>query len=392
LLVVGSGILLAFITAAFVRLRNRPYLLVGWLWYVVTLIPVIGLVQVGWQAMADRYTYIPLIGIFVMIAWGAADAVRSMGVRRKGRRKDCRLQIADCRSAGKASSIEYRVSSIAMCLVAAVVTVACAVCSAKQVTYWKDSRTLFEHALSITRDNAVAENNLGMALSVEGATDEAVAHHRKAIELEPEWADGHYDFGHTLLAAGRSKEAIQEFTKALRIYPRDAEALNNLGAALMGEGKVADAVERFSEAVRIKPDYVGAHMNLGIALCQQGRWDRAIVCFRTAVQLDPSMPDTHHNFAIALAQVGDRAEAIAQCREALRLQPDWPDAQNNLAWMLATQKHPSPEDAAEAVRLAETACRATGFKDRTFLDTLAAARRAAETRNSKLEIRNPGSE
>lgn len=349
LCVAGAWMLLAGITFVAVRLRNKPYVLFGWLWYLITLVPVIGLVQVGWQAMADRYTYMPLVGLFIAITWGISESLGDWASR-----------------SGRSRSIPLSAVSLA-------VVVALGVAAWRQAGYWKNSITLFTHALQVTGNNVVAENNLAMALQSEGKTGEAIAHYRTAIRMKPGWEDAHYNLARTFLASGHKDEAIAEFRKALRIYPGDAEALNNLGAALMLKGRVAEAVSLFSEATRLQPDHVRAYMNLGAALSVQGKLPEAAANYRAAVSLDPTIPDAHQNLAITLVRIGDREGAIAEFRAALRLKPNWPDAQNDLAWMLATKPSADQSDYAEAVGLAESACGATHHRELRYLDTLITA-------------------
>ena len=361
LYVIGASVLLVGITLAAWRLRNRPYLLVGWLWYVVTLFPVIGLMQVGWQGMADRYTYVPLVGLFIAV-------LGSMGVWENG-------------------SVSVRNShtlllthphAVLLTVVSLAAVVAFGVVSWGQCAYWKDSITLFTHALRVTRSSPVAEDNLAVALSNLGKLDEAIIHHRRALGIEPEWADAHFNLGSTYLKAGRSDKAIPEFRAALRVNPRHAQALNNLGAALLVTGHPDEAAACMSEAVRVQPDYYRAYMNLATAFSDLGRWDDALAALRKAVSLDPSSPDARQNLGITLAQTGQPVEAIAEFREALRLQPDWPEAQNNLAYMLASLPDADRSDRAEAVALAEAACRSTKHRNLQFLDTLVRAYAADE--------------
>ena len=381
--VIGAWLALAVVTFAVLRLRNRPYLFVGWLWFLGTLVPVIGLMQVGWQSMADRYTYMPLVGLFMMIAWatGPPSPVVGRGRRFAGRTASPTGVCNTLKGAGGESSSGHtkptthgRVySSTALIAVAIVLLVALGITACHQVSYWRDSTTLFTRALDVTRNNPVAENNLAMALAVQGKTDAAIVHHHRALEIEPEWADAHYNLGSTLFLAGRTDEAIREFRAALRIYPGYARALNNLGAALMDQGKALEAEGCFMKALEINPDYPRAYMNLGTALSEQGRMKEAMAAYRMAVQLDPTMPDAHHNLAITLLQTGRRTSAIAECREALRLKPDWSDAENNLAYMLSTKPGATTNEIDEAVRRAESACRSTNYRNPNYLDTLTTA-------------------
>lgn len=340
--VIGSGALLIAITALAIRsARNRPHLLVGWLWYLIALLPVIGLVQVGMQAMADRYTYIPLVGIFIAVTW---EAVRSVG----------------------------RVGLVGP-LLCAMVVIGCMALTWRQVGYWHDSETLFRHALAVTKNNAVAENNLGIALVDQERFDEAIEHHRCAVEFKPGWADAHYSLGVALLRDGQPYEAVPEFEKALALDGNHAQAHSNVGAALIQLGDVPDAVTHLTQALALEPDYAQAHNNLGMAYSLQGRLDDSLKHFRKAVEIDPGLADAYYNLAIGLGEMNRFRKAIAECRKALALQPMWIEAKNNLAWYLANSPDRSPRDAEEAVRIAEEVCRATKYSIPEFLDTLAGA-------------------
>ncbi len=362
--VIGAWLVLACVTYGVLRLRSRPYLLVGWLWFLGMLVPVIGLVQVGWQAMADRYTYLPLIGLFMMIAWGIPDVQRM-------------VKWSDGQMVESSPPINHQPSTInhfpTLAVVAVAVVAILGTSAFHQAGYWKDSTTLFTHALEATRDNPVAENNLAMALAAQHKTDEAIVHHRRAIQIEPDWADAHYNLACTLLFAGRAKEAIPEFREALSSYPSYAQALNNLGAAYTGLGRSSDAVACFMQALEIKPDYPSVYLNLGNVLSDQGKMNEAMAAYRMASELDPTMPDAHHNLAIILLQMSRRDLAIKECRRALQLRPDWPDAQNNLAYMLSTKPGASYQETSEAVRFAESACRSMGYRNLNHLDTLITA-------------------
>jgi Tfp pilus assembly protein PilF len=237
--VAGSGLVLVWITLLAIRARRRPYLAVGWLWYVLTLVPVIGLVQVGGQAMADRYTYIPLIGLFIIIAWGVPELLALWTT-------EARRRTLLAASAG-------------------IVIAALAVCTYLQVGYWRDSVTLFDHAVKVTRRNAVAHNNLGVALVERGELGKAVAHYREALRIKPRYVEAHCNLAIAAIKQGRLDEAIAHCWEALRIRPGDADAHNNLGVALAKQGKLHEALAHFSEALRLDPDKKSARANLARA-------------------------------------------------------------------------------------------------------------------------------
>jgi tetratricopeptide (TPR) repeat protein len=258
--------LVALTAAAILAVRRAPYVTVGWLWYVGTLVPVIGIVQIGGHAMADRFTYAPLIGIFILIAWaGAAIAARA------------------------------RLPGAAVCT-AALVVVAFSVAARAQVLHWKNGVTLWQHTTEVSPDNARAHANLGVALAREGQRGAAIA----------------------------------EYQEALRLDPRSAETHNNLALAFVDEHKPEIALEHYTEAVRLKPDYPNAHTNLANLLDDRGRTAEAIAHYREAIRLDPYHVLARMNFAIALAKNGQFGEAIAQLEAVLLLEPGNQDARRML--------------------------------------------------------------
>ena len=253
-LAVGGAVLtLAIVTAVCVARRLRaPYLLVGWLWYLVTLVPVIGLVQVGSQAMADRYTYVPLIGPFVMLAFGLPQRPR-------------------------------RIVSAA----AVVAVVAFALVAFRQAGYWRDSVTLFTRAIAVTKDNAVAESSLAHALFDRGEIELAVVHCAEAVRIAPEMADPQANLVRGLLALGRTEEAVSRTREALRLRPNDSKTHVNAGLIARMAGRDAAAIASFREAIRLDSNDQEAHLNLGAVLASRGLRDEAIAEFETAIRLRP---------------------------------------------------------------------------------------------------------
>jgi tetratricopeptide (TPR) repeat protein len=334
-----AGLAILGISALTVReLKTRPYLAVGWFWYLGTLVPVIGLIQVGSQARADRYTYLPMVGLSIMLAWGLLEVPKS------------KVAIS---------------GAVAVCL-------ACAVVCEAQVQYWRNSETLFRHALDVTSGNYLAHHNLGVALAGEqrfpeaieqyqaalqiapgspnvetdygsalaksGRIPEAIAHYRAALEVLPDSPIVHNDLANALAAnPGSVPEAVAEYQTALRLKPDYEEARNNLakvqsnaaemqynlGVDLAKSGKPEAAIAHFEEALRLKPDYVDAHNNLGVVLAGAGRVQEAISHFETALRIDPASFDAHVNLGIALSGLpGRRPEAIWHFEAALRVKPD----------------------------------------------------------------------
>ena len=341
--VILSVIILVAITVLVVRHRARfPYLVVGWFWYAVTLVPVIGLVQVGKQGMADRYTYIPLTGIFIIAVWGLADLIK------------------------KRRSIKTTIISAAICM-----CIAFSAAAFKQVSYWRDSETLFRHALSVTSVNNVAHMNLGDVLLEKGELNEALGHYREVLSIAPENPEVFYNIGIVsalmgkaddaeksyteairfdpdltraynnlgvlLSETGRYSEAAERFKAALEQDPGNVETLVNLGVALKGLGRIEEAVERYEEALRKNPDYTKAYNNLGVALVGLGRFDDAIRSYSRAIELDPAYADACYNLANAFARRGNYDEAVTYYERALGEKYDLFGAHNNLAQILAFQ-------------------------------------------------------
>ena len=298
----GAGLLLLVISITVIRLGRRyPYLPVGWLWYIGTLVPVIGLVQVGAQAMADRYTYVPLIGLFLMIAWGVADLLGS-----------------------------WRYGKPALAVAAPLLLSALMVCATFQVSYWKNSLTLFEHTLRVTSHNSQVHNNLGNVLTQKGKLQEAISHYTKALEISPNYAEAHINLGVALTRQGRLKEAIKHYSAALQLKSNSAELHNNLGVALFELGDIPGAIKNYLAAVQLKPDYAEAHNNLGNGLVKLGKLSEAEIHYGKALKLRADYPEAHNNLGVALARQGRLREAIAHFREAVRLAPNFAQARTNL--------------------------------------------------------------
>ncbi len=237
--------MLALMIATYLTIRTAlrfPYLIVGWLWYLGTLVPVIGLVQVGLQSMADRYTYVPLIGVFIMIAWGVPELLNRWRYRR-----------------------------IALASAALGILLACVIMTYAQTGYWRNNIVLYERAIKVTSENAWAQNNLGYALALQGKRDEAIARFQKAISINNP-ADAHYNLGTVLASEGKLDDAINQFRESIRISPGYAKAHNNLGSALLYQGRLDEAIASYREALRLNPDYAMAQENLKNAQAVQKKF------------------------------------------------------------------------------------------------------------------------
>ncbi len=321
----AAGLALAVLTLLALRqARRHPYLLVGWLWYLGTLLPVIGLVQVGVQTMADRYTYVPCIGLFIIVAYGMAD----LGAR-------------------------WRVPRLLLPVGAGVVLAALMICTWVQVSYWRDSISLYGHTLKVTRSNPLIQSNMGVVLAAQGKMDQAMAHYAEALRLKPDLAKTHNNLGLALAAQGKMDQARAQYAEALRLKPDYAEAHNNLGLALAAQGEMDQAVAHYAEALRLNPDLAETHNNLGVALAAQGKMDQAVAQYAEALRLKPDLAGAHNNLGLALAAQGQMDQAMAHYAEALRLKPDYAEAHNNLGLALAAQGQMDQAVAhyAEALRL-----------------------------------------
>jgi tetratricopeptide (TPR) repeat protein len=262
----------AAVVAISVFVWSRPYLAVGWFWYLGTLVPVIGLVQVGMQARADRYTYVPMVGISIMLAWGMAELMAKWPPAR----------------------FTLQAVSVLVCLGWLAVTWT-------QVPYWQNSVALFQHAIAVTGSNFIAETNLGVVLAEQGHVDEAVRHLYRSVEENPDHADGRNNLGVVLGQLGRTADAAEQFAQAIRIQPKDAQAHFNFGNTLLSQGKLAEAEREFRVALSLLPDFAMANFGLGSALINEGKNDEAIAQFTEALRLDPSLAPAREGLSKALS-------------------------------------------------------------------------------------------
>ena len=300
--VLVAGLFLGALTILCWLVRRRhPFLLVGWFWFVGSLVPVIGLVQVGRQAMADRYTYLPSIGLLLLVVWGAHELSRNW------RRQALGLGLA----------------GVAAVILLATVT-------RQQLTYWQNSETLFRHALKVTSDNDVARVNLGVALLEEKQTNAAMCQFQTALALKPACFEAYENLGNIAVQEGGTEAAISNYQAAVRFKPGYVEAHNNLGNLFALQGRTNAAIGEFQEAIRLNPDYAEAHYNLASLLGRNGQVDAAISQYQTVLRITPEDAETHFKLGNLLAKQGRADEAIAQFQEALRFRPDYPEAHYNL--------------------------------------------------------------
>jgi tetratricopeptide (TPR) repeat protein len=405
-------ILSAVSVGALVWRRTHPYFWVGWLWYLVMLTPVIGLVQVGSQAHADRYTYLPQIGLYMALSWAAGTLFANWRLPRQV------------------------IGSMMAAIIAAL-----GVVGFIQTSYWRNSETLWTHALAVTPDNVPAHNNLGVILFEQGRVDEAIDHYRKALAIQPDWDKALENLGSALLQKGQVNAAITEYQKALSIAPQSAKVRNYLGNAFLQAGRVDEAMEnyrqaiqagptqpdgyynlgraleqsgnlqdavryyheavqraplnaeflnhlgilyfrsgnpeaaiqQFQAAIRAAPSDAKSYSNLGNALLDTGRLDEAIQQYRKAIEIEPGFAQAHYNLGNALIRETRAGEAVNQYQKAIALQPQYVSALNNLAWVLATWPEASVRNGPQAVNLATQANQLSQGINPLVLRTLAAA-------------------
>jgi len=281
----GAFLLLTGVSILVVRsLQKRPYLGVGWFWYLGTLLPVIGLVQQGlWPAVADRFAYVPLIGLFVGIAWGIPDL---------------------------AAGWRYKVKGLGV--ITAVVLIILMTTSWLQAQYWKNSVELFKHTVEVTDNNYLMHNNLGFALTARGRPDEAIEHYKEALRLNPNFEQANINIGLALLSQGKVDECIGYYEEVLRVNPGYARVHNNLGAVLWRLGKIEAATVHFQKAVLLKPDYAEAHNSLGAALVLKGKKEKAIAHLQEALRLKPDYALAQKNLGMAMAAPKNTGDGVTE--------------------------------------------------------------------------------
>ena len=307
-----AGVTLCAVTVLVVlAFPQRPYLAVGWFWYVVTLVPVIGLIQTGSQSRADRYTYIPMIGLSLAVVWEIAERLQPWP--------------------------RFRV------VLAAAVTAACMTLTWFQVQYWRDDISLYQHAVAVVPDNYVAYFNLASALDAQGKTDEAISQLREAVRVRPNYVPARAELGQLLARQEHPDEALSELQTAVRLRPDDSVAHFRLGSVLGTLGRTGDAAAEFSQAVRLQPENADAHYNLGIALAQEDRVQEAAREFDATVRLRPDDVNARFNLGISLARLGKLDDAIVQFSEAVRLKPDFADAHRALEQAIRLRQSPAKQ-------------------------------------------------
>jgi tetratricopeptide (TPR) repeat protein len=330
--------------------KERPYILTGWFWYVGMLVPVIGLVQVGEQARADRYTYLPQIGLYVLIVWGITDLMAPIMTRNSRSRPVATVLWPVTRgSRGVRTNGRQGHSYKPFCAgVAAAIITALSWRAFVQTSYWKNAETLWNHTLAVTTDNDTAHNNLGHFFLQRGKLDSAISHFETALKIRSRNAAAHYNLGGALIE-------------------------NNLGTAFAQKGLLDEAIGHYERAVKLRPDYGDPYFNLGSILFRQGRIGDAIAQWQKALASQPNDAGFHAALGGAFLKIGLQKDAIAEYERAARISPQDALVQNNLAWLLATSSDASIRDGYRAMEVAEQAVQLSRGKDPSYLRTLAAA-------------------
>jgi protein O-mannosyl-transferase len=430
-----AGLMLGLVTIISIRYaRKFPFLLTGWFWFLGMLVPVIGLVQVGEQAWADRYTYLPCIGLFIAIVWGVADVFQPRGHGAVGTPRPTTDAKVAGKKVGRGVPTAPRILAIGL-------GIAMIVATSLQLRYWKNTRTLFEHAAAVSHKNHMAVTLLGSLLAKEGKFDEAIDRYKTALSWKPRYPEAHFFLGNALDQQGKLEEAIAEYQKALgyqpileqthiflgaalakqqklqeakshylaalKVNPESAVAHSNLAKLLQADGKLDEAMQHYSAALKFDPGLAQAHNNLGVLLLARNRTTEGIRELREALRLNPGDLETEYNLAlalnqqqqwnesakllakvlekrgndanahcqlaVALTQLQRTREAMSHYASALLVQPDFPDALDGLSWILATAQNPAVRNGTEAVRMSERACELTNRLEAQKLKTLAAA-------------------
>jgi len=298
----AAALLLIGITvAAFLYIRRFPWFFVGWSLYLGTLVPVSGIVQAGMQPMADRYTYFPHVGLFVVIVWGGATLAQTFHIRKTW-------------LAGAAG--------IALSLLAVTTWI--------QITYWKDSATLFEHTLRVTSENAFVHRILADVLKKKGKTEEAIRHYRESLRIAPRDSETWNNLGVTIRRQGKDQEALSCFMEAVRLNPENYKAQNNVGSILASRGKIDEAIAYFQKAVRIEPGYAEPYIGWADALVSLGRVNDAMPLYEKALAINPRAADVLYNMGTIVAAQGRIDDALIYFQKAVAAKPDYAKAHNNL--------------------------------------------------------------
>jgi len=311
-----------FITAY----KKHPYLMIGWFWFLGTLVPVIGLIQAGlWPALADRWAYLPMIGLFIIVVWGLSDLFRKFRIKKSG---------------------------LIFCMMTIVGTLI--VISWNQVGYWKTSVTLFKHAVAVTDNNYIAHNNLGQGLLIQGETTKAIDHFKKSVEISPGFEMAHFNLGLALTGQGRLEEAVDAFSNAAQIKPNFAIAYNALGKTFYRLDKPDEAVPKYLQAVQIDPEYAEAYNNLANALVRLDKHDEAVANYLIAIKIDPYYEEAYNDLGNYFYRMDKPDKAIPNFMQAIKINPKFAEAYNGAG--------------AALIRMGETQKAAAFFREAVKID------------------------
>jgi tetratricopeptide (TPR) repeat protein len=347
--VVVCFLLFFLITAISIFISHRrKYVAMGWLWYVVTLVPMIGLIQAGLQAMANRYMYVSMIGLLIILVWTIKDFI--------------------------ANRPYWKVITAVLVIAALLASL---ILTRMQVRHWQNSLTLFDYALMVTKNNEVAENSYGIALFREGRFSEAETHFSNAVRISPGFSDARDNLARTFLKEGKLDETVACFNELLRYTKDSAGVYYYLGVALNEQKKYTEAIKRLSDALKLDPNYPGACRMMGSLLLETGKFNEAIPYLNEALRTDAKQAEIYKSLGLVYNQLGKYEQAIQVWRKATELEPNDAGFLNNLAWLLATTKDTSTQDVNKAIELAKRACELTGYKEPAMPDTLSASYAAA---------------
>jgi protein O-mannosyl-transferase len=333
------GIILAITVFAIYCMRSRPYFIVGWLWFLGMLVPMLGIIQAGEQSMADRYSYLPDIGLLIAVVFLAADLLPQK---------------------------VFITAAIAAAIIFCIAT-------EFQLSYWDDSKALFVHADQVTEQNFEAKAIVAMHLLKAGDTDQALVLAQSAVDICQLTPSPLHVLGMVLQAKGRKKEALEALKMAARLNPYDPRIANDIGGLVLDMGFNANALRWFQRAVDRDPQFVIARQNLAYSLAADGKEDQAIAQWETAIAVDPNFGPAQGWLAIALERKGDRAGAIEHFWAAINNGERRPAWLTELAWLLATHPYSTPDQIQQSLMCAREACDKTHNNDAKALDALAAA-------------------
>ena len=305
--ILGAGLFLASISfLVLLNLRKKPYLCMGWLWFLGTLIPVIGLKQAGlWPAMADRWAYVPLVGIFIILSWGGSDLLK-----------------------------KWTHKNVMPAILAIAVLLALTVLSFLQASHWKNSITLFENAIKVTENNCMAHNNLGIALMRDGKSNDAVFYFKKTLQIRPNFLKTLDNLGVALFQLGRFEESISYYTKALKINSENAEIHKHIAMILETQGELEKAVQHYTKALLINPELADVNYCLANALAAQKDFEKAKYQYREAIKKDSGHSNAHYNLGCILLKQKKYKEGLTHFTEAVKINHDYKQAYNHIGIIL----------------------------------------------------------